>query len=725
MDQASTKVKVPSLWSTDDLRLLDLPDSIDPKFDLIAVYAHPDSGKVRIRLDFLDGPPANDFKIRLNLVKGLKPSSLPKAEKWDSQFEFSPDGEGKDLAHPGVVIQNSLLQISIDREMNIMTWSIPQQFIQGTGSLVAQIIVLNDHGQEMDHSEIFPIEPDKQVQIPQARVLMAFWNTLPAQTPAQALRRWNGAHTGPFGQRHGLFNLLKAAETNQVPVVLTDLAEPSSLFALQYMDQLQWIQNLQLKNLLILPIPTSGSAIDTERSLQQNRGQLFAYGLQATNSIYGVDLGNLPANNPFIFTFSSDPHHIVTFNGRYYVPLPTSINASESQWIDRNGIRLELKKAILLNALDKDAGKIMSLGGSLPDSPWADSSISTQVFRYLSSHAWIHVLNAKDLSQIKTISSKTNPANGCEVWICLSISQQVPIDNPSGGEYSKSAWDMAMFAHEQLIHLNTGPLAENAWKAFWKITQPIEMQNQFSLQVQFLPQVFRLIEASRWSQSPAPAQGCVDYGCILASTTQFIWIDPYGGRILIAASRSPTTIFQWISPFSQFSAGLDGWKISQGELGDENNIPGAFFSPGPQEKYSIQFSANEMKLVSGNNSVVAIIQLFPDGFQYQWYGSTKEMDLPIVAGLGDQKQPGTFPEIQLVKEKGVSKIQITDPGLMNVTGLIDGANWDISSYLDSFHQVRSPENPDLQYPPGHFYPFGIANVRIFTNGPFKAEFHIK
>ena len=37
-----------------------------------------------------------------------------------------------------------------------------------------------------------------------AYLLLAFWDTLPASTPIQLLRRWDGAHTGPYGQRHGL-----------------------------------------------------------------------------------------------------------------------------------------------------------------------------------------------------------------------------------------------------------------------------------------------------------------------------------------------------------------------------------------------------------------------------------------------------------------------------------------------------------------------------------------
>ncbi len=54
--------------------------------------------------------------------------------------------------------------------------------------------------------------------VPRAPLLLAFWDTLPAATPAQALRRWDGAHTGPFGKRHGLFRLLQTSAEAGVPV---------------------------------------------------------------------------------------------------------------------------------------------------------------------------------------------------------------------------------------------------------------------------------------------------------------------------------------------------------------------------------------------------------------------------------------------------------------------------------------------------------------------------
>ncbi len=86
-----------------------------------------------------------------------------------------------------------------------------------------------------------------------APVLFAFWNSFPAYTPAQALRRWRGAHTGPLGGRHGLFALLSSIRAAQVPVILLDAKNPPSLSALNYIDRLEVLRELSEQGLVILP----------------------------------------------------------------------------------------------------------------------------------------------------------------------------------------------------------------------------------------------------------------------------------------------------------------------------------------------------------------------------------------------------------------------------------------------------------------------------------------
>ena len=66
------------------------------------------------------------------------------------------------------------------------------------------------------------------------KILLAFWNTFPAYSPAQVMRRWDGAHSGPLGGRHGLYNLLRSADGFAIPLVLLDLRHPATLPGLDY-----------------------------------------------------------------------------------------------------------------------------------------------------------------------------------------------------------------------------------------------------------------------------------------------------------------------------------------------------------------------------------------------------------------------------------------------------------------------------------------------------------
>ncbi len=86
-----------------------------------------------------------------------------------------------------------------------------------------------------------------------ARYLLAFWNTFPAYTPLTALRRWDGAHTGPLGGRHGLWNLLRTARSAASPLILLDMNYPAALSALEFAGELELIKELQAERLLNSP----------------------------------------------------------------------------------------------------------------------------------------------------------------------------------------------------------------------------------------------------------------------------------------------------------------------------------------------------------------------------------------------------------------------------------------------------------------------------------------
>jgi hypothetical protein len=90
-------------------------------------------------------------------------------------------------------------------------------------------------------------------------LLLAFWDIFPAFSPAQSIRKWDGAHTGPYGERHGLALLLKNIKRYSTPAVLLDLRSPPALSALDHMQALSLVRELVNRKLLILPDVLPGS----------------------------------------------------------------------------------------------------------------------------------------------------------------------------------------------------------------------------------------------------------------------------------------------------------------------------------------------------------------------------------------------------------------------------------------------------------------------------------
>jgi hypothetical protein len=60
-----------------------------------------------------------------------------------------------------------------------------------------------------------------------------------------------------------------------------------------------------------------------------------------------------------------------------------------TEQVDRGGLTLDARRSLLETALSGDPARISVMGGSLPDSAWADSSITPLAFAYIASHPWI------------------------------------------------------------------------------------------------------------------------------------------------------------------------------------------------------------------------------------------------------------------------------------------------------------------------------------------------
>ena len=239
------------------MRVLDPADANAPSGDLIVGYAREMEDQVQVRLDLLDSDPIADHDLYI-AIDDTPGGNLALA-----------DGTGTDIAWDTLIYLPALGQISVTNSLNEPVATQNVLAIRNPDDDTVEISLRaedlqNFHGglsfqafsSQTGSSNIVdrtgPFTLAGQAPAP-AKSLLAFWNTLPAYSPAQALRRWDGAHTGPLGARHGLGNLLKAARDYQAPVALLDLKAIPSLAALDYLDHVGAVKDMADRGLLILP----------------------------------------------------------------------------------------------------------------------------------------------------------------------------------------------------------------------------------------------------------------------------------------------------------------------------------------------------------------------------------------------------------------------------------------------------------------------------------------
>ena len=287
----SNSPSVFSNWTLADLHLLQPPGS-DPDHSLIALYSRNTPFDLEIRLDFLDLSGSPDFDVYLaldtqpggsaNLPIDAKSSldfdvlveipavGVPRA--LDSRLQPLPDLLPRSANHPG---------------LDILTVQLNRSSMPGNISEVGIQAFITPAGKQDLLSQTPPVYPSASPP-PQAPLLLVFWNTLPAITPAQILRRWDGAHTGPYGGRHGLNVLLQSAASHKVPLVLADLKQPASLTALSAVGGLNLIRQSTLRGDVILPESAVGDPLLSDLSLAASRQTAVSNGFSTSPIAFGA-----------------------------------------------------------------------------------------------------------------------------------------------------------------------------------------------------------------------------------------------------------------------------------------------------------------------------------------------------------------------------------------------------------------------------------------------------
>lgn len=702
-------------WQYHDLHALADPDA----HTIIAAYSRQTQTDLEIRVDLLDVPDQAEMRLLLALDThpgGKALSFAPDAgAEWDllvsAPFHRVPDV----ISLTGRLPQDFRARVALDIPDSIIVRLPSRSTLKQQGQDGFRFIAFITPSDSSVPKDAFgPIQSDAAPP-PQAPLLLAFWDTFPSATPAQALRRWDGAHTGPYGQRHGLSILLEATRRSKIPVALLDLKQPKQLSVLALMGGLETVQSLQKDGLLILP-DAAYSRLSGQNNL--NAAQRW-FGLPDSPLVYGTASGDLLGKYSGAFAWLNDPTHIAGWNNSRLIPLP---EPSDQPEIDENGLSSQLRARLVQTALSPDPDDLIVVGGALPRSPWGDLINVNPAMDYMTNHPWIKVLDQKALLTLPAQPGQPRCADLlCQPQASLNLVQDT----------LRSALDQAP----------PGLFANLARQTYLALTQPQADQRLAALQSIYLGDTGYLTRAAQWAANPVNLSTCsedLDFDgtgeCILASQRVFLIFSPLGGRLVFAAYQTGSEPVQIIGPRSQLAVGLGDTrdlKLENGLAADPQEISGAFVDYGASGiaqdaylPYDIDLQSQEISLTRPDSGLQKKFTLNPDGFQVEINsGSPVDTTIPFILLNSKVNRPDWLSRYQAAEPASTAWAWGLEGGSCIRLSASD-AEMTVSTFFESRSMLKDPENPDLVYPEGHFLPFPMAVVTLHSPGSFSLNFRI-
>ncbi len=606
------------------LRALDPADTADPAQDITAVYLREQDDQLQVRVDLLDFHNPDDLSIDIRIQDATSPGKEPYTIHIPS--ESLPARISLDPLLDTVIIEVPFPEIPSRPRVDVST------------------------AQE----ELTGLRLDSPVPNQTAPLLLTFYDTFAGRFPAEALRSWDGAHTGPRGERHGLKHLLEAAEEYQTPIVLLDLKDPESLSALDAMGVLPQIQHIQATDLLALPQTSSDKA---------------SFGLPA--SVYLFSPGATGKSiSKYRFQFSAEPSHLQRWfefpEGTFTtIPIATQSDANQPT---PDGPSLEVRRALLETALDGDEKDLLVLGGSLRDSTWGSPAMVGPTLAYFASRPYIHLLTADTLIHFPAKFGK--PAF-----------RSPPLDEP---------------ARQLEMH-------------YENLTQPV------------------LDFVANWKSSPlSSCETDIDQDgqpeCILANGGYLAVLDPQGARLtyLFAVGLVGNPLHQLIGPSWQVAVGLSNpslWDLSAGEAADPGAYPGAFAdADDPFKAYQPAIAGDTVVFTSLDGARTKSFRLRETGLEVA-YQTQKPVrtQIPLLVEPERRFTPGWAENYRQEKTPGGVAWGLENGSMVRIQ--VEGP-LTVRAFNELLSLLGGPENPDFDYPPGHYVPFPMAIAEVEMRGGY-------
>jgi hypothetical protein len=674
------------------LRALDHKTAASPATDILAVYTRTTDLSVDVRVDLLDINPGDKYTLNISLWDNRDFSKTPLTIAISSTAAVQTSGiqTGKPAIWPRVVqdFQLDTVTVTLNRAF------IGERYHLDISSYTTDPLALAD--------EVDNVRSDGPPPQGIAPLLMAFWDVFPATTPTQALRDWDGAHTGPLGSRHGLKYILAAAGQFGFPMALLDLKNPASLAALDFMGNIPEIQALYANGLLILPDVAFGEPATPALGLSSRAAAGF--GLPASQFVYARSpdpfaKGKLAALAGYRAQFLplADATHLAKSDGQLLIPLPPADPIQATQ----DGPSLEVRRILITTALSPDPADLVVLGGSLPQSSWGDPDIADPTFAWIAAHPWIQSLAGTD---ILAFPSRAQPP----VQAAVVASSQ--------------PWLQAL----QSAPENGASLS--AWQTYLTLTAFTPDPQLQALGRAYLGQVGELLAAASWANAPTVRVDCKQDlngdgqpECVLANRQYFAILETDGARLTQFFHLDANGPHQVVGPSSQFAIGLSDpseWHPENGEAADPSVIPGAFTDDSDSwTAYTPTLHQDGITFTSADGRRIKTYQLSENGMDVHY-----QVPGPVSTRIPLAVDPHRY-------YSGPTEYRAMLGLHAWAWSLVGGSSVEVSSgaplsaegFISAIPFLSLSEDPNLDYPKGDYLPFPLALVTIQGNGNFSVE----
>jgi hypothetical protein len=461
----------------------------------------------------------------------------------------------------------------------------------------------------------------------------------------------------------------------------------------------------------LLNLPDVVYGEPSERSLANSLSAAQTFSLPVGKTIFSpgsVDSGY--ALQFFNNLQTTSPSSIVQWNGLKLLAIPP---AAEEQTTP-DGPTLATKRELITAALDGGSHGIVILGGNLPDSTWGDSDAATAGMQYIAAHPWIQPLDADTLINIPPIVTQSDPR-----LIQAIPSEPIVIYNSQG---QLTGFNSTTLQKQILSRLESAPdnaLTNSAWEMYFMVTATGGDPKLDMLNAQYLGDINILLTAADWANSPASQSTCsVDLNfdllpdCVLANEKLFAVFQSDGGRLSYLFSHDEDGVHQIVAPGWQFTTGLSDrtkWQPNLGSAADPSQIPGAFYdSDSPRRAYTPALNADGSATISSPDGKVKTYRLSDDGVLLEYHGAPLTMKAGLALDPWRRFEQGWGNKYHASKNAGILNWQLNAGPLVQ----LDVSNSSLDAFNDTLKYLNKLEDPNQDFPLGHFLPFPIAVTNL-------------